>query len=262
MKVRNAILILGPGKSGTTLLNDILSFHPNIYWISNYVNKNPEFLFLSAINNVYKFPYLAGKIAKLPKSPRACEPFLFFSHYMKEFHRNESTFKKNEIRKLQRAISKINDYHKGSYFLTKFTGPPRLEFIEQVFDKPLIIWLDRDPKAILASYYRSKWRYKNSIEEFRSKNTQEILKEYAAYYKYLNREKNKLQKLDLKIVKYEDLVKDPVSFIEELLDNLNLKFPASYLNLLNSWNIKKNRNRNYQSLFSQKDVEYIDQLFQ
>lgn len=262
MKIKNAIIILGPGKSGTTLLNDMLSYHPDFFWISNYVNRNPELLPLSIINNILKVPYLSGKIAKLPKSPRACEPFLFFSHYINGFHRNESTFRAEEIAKLRKAISKINYYQQGKYFLTKFTGPPRLEFIEQIFEKPTLIWLDRDPKAIVASYYRSKWRYKNRPEEFDSKDTREILEEYVNYYQYLDREKNKLHKLDLKVVYYEDLVNNPVLFVENLFKSLNLDLPVSYKNLLRSWTIKKDRNKSYKSLFSQKDLKYIADILE
>lgn len=259
-KIKGAILILGPGKSGTTLLNDMLSYHPEVYWISNYVNKKPELLSLSIFNNLFKVPSLTGKIAKLPKSPRACEPFLFFSNFISGFHRNEGTFNSEEIANLQHAIFRINRYHYGKYFLTKFTGPPRLEFIEQVFEKPMLIWLDRNPKAIIASYYRSKWRYKNRPEEFESKKTIEILKEYTSYYNYLDREKENLQKLGLNVVYYEDLVEDPLLFMEKLLKNSNLELPESYRDLLKSWPIKKDQNKSYESLFSRKDLEYLEQI--
>ena len=54
MKIDNAILIHGPGRSGTTLLNSILALHKDLSWISGYTNRYPEKLWLTYFNRLQR----------------------------------------------------------------------------------------------------------------------------------------------------------------------------------------------------------------
>jgi len=45
-------VIHGPGRSGTTLFNNILSLHPQLSWISGYVDRFPQCPALAFLNRL------------------------------------------------------------------------------------------------------------------------------------------------------------------------------------------------------------------
>ena len=86
LKIKNAIIIHGPGRSGTTLLSNILSLHSGFYWISGYNNKFPSLPSLSIFNNLLKYhsfeKYTRGK----QKFPRPAEAYGFWNYYIPNFN--------------------------------------------------------------------------------------------------------------------------------------------------------------------------------
>jgi hypothetical protein len=52
------IIIHGPGRSGTTLFNKMFSYHPEFTWISSWLNKYPNQVWLSKLNAIYQDQYL------------------------------------------------------------------------------------------------------------------------------------------------------------------------------------------------------------
>ena len=51
-KISDAVVLHGPGRSGTTLFSRILSTHSAFAWISGYVNRFPGYPVLSVFNRV------------------------------------------------------------------------------------------------------------------------------------------------------------------------------------------------------------------
>ena len=51
-KISDAVVLHGPGRSGTTLFSTILSTHSALGWISGYVNRFPRHPSLAVFNRV------------------------------------------------------------------------------------------------------------------------------------------------------------------------------------------------------------------
>lgn len=260
MKIENAIIILGPGKSGTTLFNNILSLHRDLYWISSYLNKFPEKHYLSLLNSLTRVKWIEKQIRNKNNFPKPSESFQFWTHYIPRFPSNPKEYDSGEIGKAIEAARNIGKYQKGNRLVIKFTGPSRIDFIEEVFENPSIIWIDRDPRAIVASFFSSKWRYKNRLEEFRNKPRKEIIEEYANYYEWISKEKESLKKFPFLHVHYESLVEAPLEFFERICSFSNLEYHTEFKELIKNWNIKKQTNNKFLRLFSAEEISHMNSI--
>ncbi len=84
-KIRDAIVIHGPGRSGTTLLNQILSLHPALAWISGYVNRFPSLPALAILNRVVEVPLIERLTRAHRYWPRPAEAYNFWKYYFANF---------------------------------------------------------------------------------------------------------------------------------------------------------------------------------
>lgn len=260
MKLKNSIIIHGPGKSGTTLLNDILALHPDLYWISTYLNRYPGLSLLSILNNLHTSRIVENYSRSKRKFPRPAEAFHFFSHYIHDFRLNRSSFDPVEIKSLQQALHRIGNFQKGERLISKITGPSRADFLEQVFENPYVIWIDREPKSIIASYFKYKWRYKDREEQFAAKPKKDLIKEYTDYYHWIKKEKERLRHFRFKKVSYEAFIEDPNGFFQDLCLFLDLDYSSSFQKTVLSWNIRKNTNEQYKKFFNEEELEYLNSL--
>ncbi|MEE2771244.1 MAG: sulfotransferase [Bacteroidota bacterium] len=259
MKIKNAVIILGPGKSGTTLFNDILSLHKDLYWISSYLNKHPNKTYLALLNNFKRVKFLELLSRNRKKYPRPVESFLFWSYYIHNFHRNPNQFEPEEIRKVIGAVKDIERFQTGRRLVIKLTGPSRIAFLEEVFEDPYILWIDRDPRAIIASFYSNKWKYKNREKEFIKKSKSDLIEEYATYYNWIDKEKEILKKFRFKKVNYESLTNNPIIFFKEVCEFLELEYDQRFEKLVKSWNIKKDKNEKFRKLFNKDELHFMDE---
>lgn len=261
MKIQNAILIHGPGRSGTTLLNGILALHEDLAWISGYTNRYPKQLWLTYLNRLQANTAFERFNRGKRRYPRPAEAYNFWLHYVSQFNDKHCDIISNEeaINTIN-AISKIVSYSGKKKFITKITGNSRCQTIEAVFDNPTIIWIDRDPKAVIMSYYKQRWKYKKYPEKFNSKSKKELLFEYYSLYKGFHEEQKKLEKFNLKIFYYEDLIKDKLAFFQRICDFTGLEFTANFKKLVDSWKILEGTNSSYKKYISNEEEAYLDEL--
>lgn len=260
MKIKNAVIILGPGKSGTTLFNNILSLHKDLYYISSYLNKFPEKTYLALLNNLNQFSWYETNTRNRSKVPKPAESFQFWSYYVSDFNKNLEVYNSKEITNALKAVKRVGHLQSGSRLIVKLTGPSRLEFLEQLFEDPYIIWIDRDPKAIIASFYSNKWRYKDRQEQFRSMAKSEIITEYANYYKWIDIEKNRLKKFRFLHIHYESLIDNPLNFFKNVCEFAELDFYKKFEHLIEAWDIKKNTYKKYLKFFDKDDLQLINKI--
>ena len=65
-KVKGAIILNGPGRSGTTLVYQILANHEDLAWISGWMNKFYKWPILSFFNKFYRANWNNYKVAPKP----------------------------------------------------------------------------------------------------------------------------------------------------------------------------------------------------
>lgn len=87
--ISNAIIIHGPGRSGTTLLSNILSLHPELGWISGYIGYFPQQPFLSVLNRIQDIKAIESFSRGRKKYPRPGETYKFWKYYFPDFNSPE-----------------------------------------------------------------------------------------------------------------------------------------------------------------------------
>lgn len=259
-KIKNAIIIHGPGRSGTTLLNNILSLHSDMFWISSYLAKHPSYPILSILNNFHNSFLFEKFTRKYKKIPRPTEAYSFWIKHLPNFNKKTETINRDDISKALNAIEKIKKYTKGSRFIFKITGSTRIEYIDALFDNPTIIWIDRKPQSVVMSYFKQKWKYKRKVNIFNSKPKKELIREYSEFYKEIFIEKDKLKYFDFHQVFYEDLVNDKISFFSNICQIINVNFNEEFKKTVKSWDISKGTNNSYKKHINKDEELFLNVL--
>jgi len=261
MKIKNAIIIHGPGRSGTTLLSSILSLHKDLSWVSNYQNRFPSYLWVSYFNRLLSISAFEKFSRDRKKYPKPSEPYSFWNYYVPEFNdANIARISEKSAKNAISAIKYIQKVNSKDRFVTKITGLSRFQSIEAIFEDPTIIWIDRDPKSVILSYYRKKWRYKNKLEIFNTIPRAKLLEEYTALYRKFQNDKKELERFNLKTFRYEDLVEDKNKFFLEICDFLKLEYSREFKELVDSWDIKQGTNKFNKAMLSEDELNYLTKL--
>lgn len=258
MKIKNAIIVHGPGRSGTTLLSNILALHPDLGWISSYVNKYPTKTFLAHANKIQNWGSIERWNRDKSSFPRPTEAYNFWLHYIPLFNNNEiASIPNDQSSNAIRAVRKVMKSTGKKRFMTKITGMSRHQFINAVFEDPIVIWIDRNPLSVITSYHKKKWGYKDKQELFESLPKQDLLKEYIEKYLAFQNDKKQLDQFKTITVNYESLVADRYSFFKKLCEETHLEYSPVFQKILESWNITAGTNDEYKKYFSIEEQQYI-----
>lgn len=262
MKIRNAIIIHGPGRSGTTLVSSIISLHESLGWISGYLNKFPELNFLASLNRLNDVKIIEKYTRGKRRMPRPSEAYQYWNHFEPNFDKYSYNIKNNNIELISNNLRKVLKYSGKERFITKLTGLSRYEFLNELFDNPYVIWVDRNPESVILSYYKQRWNYKSKPDIFKSKETKDLLDEYISMYNLFQEEKKMLQKFQFKTVQYEDLVKNKFNFFKDICEFTKLDYNQKFINLIDSWEIKKSVDSQYQNFLNDINMEYLRKQIQ
>lgn len=261
MKVKNAIIVHGPGRSGTTLLSNILATHEAIGWLSNYVNKYPNLPQLTVLNKFQESDVLERWSRGKKKFPRPSEAYNFWLHHVPEFNDAEvPEISKASTLKIQKQLAKVVSYTNKDYFLTKITGYSRHQTLNAVFEDPKIIWIERNSLSVIASYYKLRWGYKDKPELFEATEKKALLKKYTEKYNAFQADKSNLSIFAPLTVHYEDLVADKHAVLKKICEFSEVPYTQKFKNKVEDWQLAKNTNEAYKTLFSEDDIKFIESL--
>ena len=108
----------------------------------------------------------------------------------------------------------------GRRFITKITGYSRFTVLNELFSNPSVIWIERDPRVVIMSYYKQKWYFRQREDQFNQTTKMELLKFYIAKYLSFYEDKKKLSKFNFIQVLYEDIVEDRKIVFTEILNQI------------------------------------------
>ncbi len=175
------IFLIGMPRSGTTVLAEAISIHRDLAWISKYVEYMPRFPQISFIHRLVDIPilgvYLRGKkrqqkgfLDYLRKFlPYCVENYSIWERFCgKNFsfdylaHNRASKREKDQVKKYIQIILKYQDKKR---FFAKFTGPPRICYLQSIFPDAYFVHVIRDPRAVVNSLLKVKfWREGGGLE--------------------------------------------------------------------------------------------------
>lgn len=262
-RVTDAIIVHGPGRSGTTLLYNILALHPSLAWVSGYVDRFPRQPSLAWLNRLNDIPLLERWSRGRGKWPRPAEAYGFWNAYFPGFSDPENrpqTSPDDAPDAAVQAINRVTSYAGKPRFITKITGHSRVQELDRVFEDPAVVYINRDPRAVVMSYYKQRWGYKRRPQEFAARPPRRLLTEYVERYQTYAREARRLRRFRYHAVRYEDLVARPERTLRGVLAHTGLPADERFDEVVESWSLRRGTNQAWRKHLSEEDATYLDAL--
>lgn len=252
MKVKGPIFVIGSGRSGTTILYNILCTHPDLTFFTKLSNKFPDNPWLSVINRLYKFP-LIGSFLKKSILTKTFAGSIFSPSEGEDIYRH-CGFRDN-IKMTANDINKVNSemfktivkdhlkYAGKKRFVTKRTAnTQRLELLNAIFPDAYFIHIVRDGRAVAVSLTQTPWWKSMALWWSDRKKVSELLSsgekpmELAATHWQKNvleiLKNRRLFKKRYLEVTYEDLTNDPHKILSSILKFCRLRPYTSFFSQL------------------------------
>jgi hypothetical protein len=171
MRIQNPIIILGSGRSGTTIISEMLFRHKDLAFPSNFNEKFPRNPCIGLVRHIYDngFYRIFGKkkqvISKTPFLNRilftpseAWSMWEYVTGLGQKFSRtyllNENA-SENDVLRMHEYFSDLIKAQGRNRFACKLTGPTRIEYLMSVFKNPIFIYVERNPVPVISSFIKA-----------------------------------------------------------------------------------------------------------
>lgn len=250
--LKKPIIIFGTGRSGTTVLADIIFHHEDLAWHSNYQELFPKFAGINYLRSVFDncLWHVTGMNTQNNKSVinkfcfRPIERYDFWEavtgpriNFSRNFLLNEKATAEERTH-IRTFFAKMVKYQNRKRLAFKITGPSRMEYLLSIFPDAMFIQITRDPVATVRSWLEVKWSsqitdqlwWEGAYNDEELAKAKELSKDQALfaafqYKKLMEATAYEIKKLNANVftARYEDFVKQPNEFIAELMAHVQLK---------------------------------------
>lgn len=276
--LKKPIIIFGTGRSGTTIISDIIFQHEDLAWHSNYQELFPNFAGINYFRRLFDNKYWRkiGMNTQNNKSFinyfcfRPIERYNFWEaitgpniDFSRDFLLNK-TATEPEKNRMRSFFAKMVQYQKRKRLAFKITGPARMEYLMSVFPDAIFVNIVRDPVATVRSWLEVQWSDQitdqlwwqgpysdEELEKAKELSANPALFAAFQFKKIMDTTEAEIAKMhpDLYVASYEDFVADPSAFIAKMMTRLGLaksKLVDDYLEKI------KINNRNDRAAKSEK----------
>jgi len=247
------IIIFGTGRSGTTIISDIIFQHEDLAWHNNFQelvpwtplvnylrrafdNKRWRKIGMNTQNNKSLLNWLCFRpIERYNFWEKITGPRIDFSRgFLLDTKATEK-----ERKYIRGFFAKMVKYQKRKRLAFKITGPSRMEYMMSIFPDAVFVNVTREPLGTVRSWLEVNfWQDKGKTqlwwvgaytpeeEAMAEKLSTEPALITAFQYKKLNETTAyEIEKMKPEIyeVRYEDFIKNPKVFIHDLMQKLHLK---------------------------------------
>lgn len=246
------VIIFGTGRSGTTIISDIIFQHEDLAWHSNYQELFPNIAAVNYLRRLFDNKYWRriGMNTQNNKSLinyfcfRPIERYNFWEaitgpriDFSRDFLLNQ-TATPEEKSKMRNFFSKMVSYQKRKRLAFKITGPARMEYLMSVFPDAVFVNVVRDPVSTVRSWLEVSWAdqitdqlwWTGAYDEKELGKAKELSATpalFAAfqYKKIMETTEQEIKKMKPEIytVSYEEFVGNPKATISKLLSSVGLK---------------------------------------
>lgn len=168
MKIDRPIFVVGSGRSGTTILYNILSTHQDLCWFSTYSNIFPSLPNIAILHRIFDIPGIGRSIRNsIPKkdsfkfTPRPTEGGNIYHNYCGFEHGRKTTeddFDQDKETKLKKIIKKHLKATGKKRFISKQTANnQRIRLINKMFPNAYYVHIIRDGRAVANSLFHVNW---------------------------------------------------------------------------------------------------------
>ncbi len=262
------LIFIGSGRSGTTIISEIVFRHEELAWPSNYQERFPTLPSINLLRNLFenKLWHLQGQKRQLNKVSafnkflfKPAEAYTFWEYltgpsinFSKGFLINDHATE-IDIIKIHSAFNKLVNYQCKRRLACKITGPARMAYLTSIFPDAVFINIVRDPLPTINSwlnvdFWQDKGKhqlwwtgaYSKKEEEWAAANADKP--ELLAAMQYRKLQDVTATEIKTNIgqcltVRYEDFVKNPAITVNTILDFADLKKSKQVEDYLSGINI-------------------------
>jgi omega-hydroxy-beta-dihydromenaquinone-9 sulfotransferase len=279
MENKGPIIIVGAGRTGTTVFHHMLSEHPHLAWLPGRISSRfPEKLTLGRlVMKGLDYPLL-GELLK--RRIRPGESYPFWEHHCKGFSAPYRDLLAADVTDkarshLPRTMAKILT-EKRNRLLLKITGWPRIGFLSEIFEDARYIHVMRDGRAVANSmlnvYFWQGWKgpqnwgwgeLSPAQEDEWNEHDQSFVALAAIQWKILMDAMEKAKKTvsseKFLEIRYEDLCADPLGQFQKVTQFCELEWTDGFERRLGKY---QPRNSNYKFKYDltpkqQRDLEEV-----
>lgn len=288
------VFVIGVPRSGTTVISEAISVHEDLGWLSNYISKLPILPGLAVFSRIIDIPYaghfLRGKKnqnSKISSFMRMCLPFSAEAYPVWNRYGRDcfgTDYLKNtkagiiEKKRLLALVTKVLRYQGKNRFFAKFTGPPRIQYLNSIFPDSYFVHVIRDPRANISSLLQvSFWKQKEGYTKPWWKNglSAESIKEWEYYGRspvalsaiqwreiietaWL--EKQLIDKSRYIEIQYEEFVKNPITLLDSVFNRVKLRNSENVISYINSIGKVHNMNYKFKKYLTDEDIFLIEKI--
>ena len=288
-KLQKPIIFIGTGRSGTTIISEIIHRHPDLAYPSNYQNKFPSHPKVNLIRLLFDNPLwrIFGSKKQLNKLSslnsyifKADENYSMWAYLTGDtidFSRGfltEESISEERVDFIRSYFNKMVIFQNKNRLSFKITGPSRISFLLKIFPDAIFINLKRKLLPTISSFVKVNfWQSRGAIQLWWTGVYDKKEKEWAIqnsdnpYLLTAFQLKKILQITELELNKYqpkyldihyEDFVNNPAKQLQDIINFTNLSFIDIHKYLKG---IKiHNRNKKDSDYFTQDHLEKIYQV--
>lgn len=288
-KIKKPIIFIGTGRSGTTIISEVINRHPNLAFPSNYQDAKPAATKLNLVRLIFDNPIwrihgqkpqlnklsIINKYTFRPSEAHNMWEYLTGNdvHFARDFLLDPE-ISEERINFIRQYFNKMVLYQNKDRLSIKITGPSRIAFLSKIFPDAIFINLKRDILPTINSFLKVdfwqirgakklwwKGAYSKKEKEWVLKNFNDpVLMTAFQLNKIVETTETERRKLTPKYleIRYEDFVANPLDEIKRIISFAELP-NFNFENQLNKIEIH-NRNKKDSDYFDENKLNQIYQI--
>jgi hypothetical protein len=160
--LKRPIFLVGCGRSGTTIVYELLCEHPDLAWFSNYAERWPAFPQLETLTRLRDIGAIRRSRSRFVPLPVEGHDLWDRCGPQEPRHRNapltEADVDAEHAQRVREIVTAHVKYHRGSRFINKNTrNSRRALYLDAIFQDAMFVHVIRDPRAVVASLLAVHW---------------------------------------------------------------------------------------------------------
>lgn len=237
--VDRPVFLIGTGRCGSSLLLQLLGYHPDFAWMSHHTNRLPGGPMWAHLHRIHALPGLKGWLTRA-SSPLVPKPTEHYRALRKATdgrftapHELEASDCSPEDRRRLREMAEGHVRAQGApRFLMKHTGFARIAYLLEAFPDARFVHVERDGRAVAASLTQVDWwsgeagwgwgpLSADQRERYRQSGYHELALAALYWEVLMDALRAAIERAPpgrVRTIRYDALVADPSSTLASLLD--------------------------------------------